>query len=113
MRRNMERLSLACGGLALNSFDDMTEESLGYAGAVYEHVLGETKYTFVEEAKNPLSVTILIKGPYKHTLVQTKDACRDGLRAIKNALDDACLVPGAGHEVAAYAALMQYEAEVK
>merc|ERR1719369_2564807 len=80
-RRNMERLSLACGGLALNSFDDMTEESLGYAGNVYEHVLGETKYTFVEDLKNPLSVTILIRGPYKHTLVQTKDAIRDGLRA--------------------------------
>merc|ERR1711970_130481 len=113
-RRNMERLSLACGGLALNSFDDMTEESLGYAGNVYEHVLGETKYTFVEDLKNPLSVTILIRGPYKHTLVQTKDAIRDGLRAIKNAMDDASLVPGAGaFEVAAYNELMKYESDVK
>lgn len=113
-RRNMERLSLACGGLALNSFDDMNEESLGFAGKVYEHVLGETKYTFVEDLKNPLSVTILIKGPYKHTLVQTKDAIRDGLRAIKNALDDASLVPGAGaFEVACYNELMKYESEVK
>lgn len=50
----------------------------------------------MEELKNPHSVTILIKGPYKHTLVQTKDAIRDGLRAIKNALDDGSLVPGAG-----------------
>lgn len=38
-RRNMERLTLACGGVALNSFDDMNESSLGYAGLVYEHVL--------------------------------------------------------------------------
>jgi len=113
-RRNMERLSLACGGLALNSFDDMTEESLGFAGNVYEHVLGETKYTFVEDLKNPRSVTILIKGPYKHTLVQTKDAIRDGLRAIMNALNDASLVPGAGaFEVACYTELMKYESEVK
>lgn len=57
---------------------------------------GETKYTFVEDLKNPHSVTILIKGPYKHTLAQTKDAIRDGLRAIKNAIDDGSLVPGAG-----------------
>lgn len=57
---------------------------------------GESKYTFVEDVKNPHSVTILIKGPYKHTLTQTKDAIRDGLRAIKNALDDESLVPGAG-----------------
>ena len=38
-RRNMERLSLACGGSAMNSFDDLQPEHLGYAGLVYEHVL--------------------------------------------------------------------------
>lgn len=49
---------------------------------------GENKYTFVEECNVPYSVTILIKGPNKHTLSQIKDAVRDGLRAIKNAIDD-------------------------
>jgi chaperonin GroEL (HSP60 family) len=38
-RRNMERLALACGGVALNSFDDLSVDSLGYAGLVYEYVL--------------------------------------------------------------------------
>ena len=33
------RLTLACGGIAMNSVDDLTEECLGYAGLVYEHVL--------------------------------------------------------------------------
>jgi T-complex protein 1 subunit zeta len=37
-----------------------------------------------------------MKGPNKHTLVQMKDAIRDGLRAIKNTIDDGCLIPGAG-----------------
>ena len=60
------------------------------------HLQGDDKYTFVEELKNPRSVTILIKGPYKHSLQQTKDAIRDGLRAIKNTIDDGALVPGAG-----------------
>merc|ERR1712117_411731 len=100
-RRNMERLALACGGSAVNSFEDLTESVLGYAGVVYEHVLGENKFTFVEECKNPQSVTILMKGPNKHTLSQMKDAVRDGLRAVKNALEDKCVVPGAGaYEVA-------------
>lgn len=71
-RRNMERLALACGGVAMNTFDDLTEDCLGYAGHVYEHVLGENKYTFVEECKNPMSVTILLKGPNKHSLIQMK-----------------------------------------
>ena len=43
-----------------------------FLGVVYEHVLGENKYTFVEECKNPQSVTILMKGPNKHTLSQMK-----------------------------------------
>lgn len=113
-RRNMERLALACGGSAMNSVDDLTEEHLGFAGEVYERVLGENKFTFVEECKFPQSVTILIKGPNKHTLMQTKDAIRDGLRAIKNAIDDGCLIPGAGaFEIAASQELLRYKNEVK
>jgi len=113
-RRNMERLALACGGNAMNSVDELDESCLGYAGSVYEHVLGENKYTFVEQCKNPLSVTILMKGPNKHTLNQIKDAVRDGLRAVKNAVEDKCVVPGAGaYEVAAHAALKKYLETVK
>lgn len=113
-RRNMERLSLACGGLALNSLDDIDESQLGYAGLVYEHVLGESKFTFVEKCKNPLSVTILMKGPNKHTLTQIKDAVHDGLRAINNAIEDKCLIPGAGaFEIRAYNALMKHKDTVK
>ncbi|XP_072044633.1 T-complex protein 1 subunit zeta-like [Amphiura filiformis] len=113
-RRNMERLALACGGMAMNSVDDLTEDCLGYAGLVYEHVLGEDKYTFVEDCKNPQSVTILIKGPNKHTLSQIKDAVHDGLRAVKNAIEDGAVVPGAGAlEVAIYDTLMKFKATVK
>lgn len=61
----MERLVLACGGEAVNSVDDLTPECLGWAGLVYEHVLGEEKYTFVENVKNPHSSTILIKGTFR------------------------------------------------
>ncbi|XP_065891823.1 T-complex protein 1 subunit zeta-like [Dysidea avara] len=106
-RRNMERLTLACGGSAMNSVEDLTPECLGFAGLVYEHVLGETKYTFVENVKDPHSVTILIKGPNKHTITQIKDAIHDGLRAVKNAIEDGCVVPGAGaFEVALHNSLL-------
>lgn len=33
------RLTLACGGVAVNSVDDLTPEYLGHAGLVYEHTL--------------------------------------------------------------------------
>ena len=43
-RRNMERLTLACGGKAVNCVDDMTPDVLGTAGHVYEYSIGEDKY---------------------------------------------------------------------
>ena len=98
----MERLCLACGGNAVNSIDDLDIEDLGFAEQVYEHEMGDDKYTFVEGVKNPLSCTILIKGPNDYSIAQTKDAIRDGLRAIKNTIEDKCVIPGAGaFEVAA------------
>jgi len=82
--------------VAQNSVDDLTPDILGWAGLVYEHTLGEEKFTFIEDVKDPKSVTLLIKGPNAHTIQQIQDALRDGLRAVKNAIDDECLIPGAG-----------------
>lgn len=90
------RLQLITGGIAQNSVDDLTPSVLGWAGLVYEHTLGEEKYTFVEEVKAPKSVTLLVKGPNAHTITQIQEALRDGLRAVKNAIEDESLIPGAG-----------------
>ena len=113
-RRNMERLALACGGMAMNSLEDLAADCLGSAGLIYEHVLGEDKFTFIEDCQNPQSVTLLIKGPNRHTLTMIKDAIHDGLRAVKNAIDDCSVVPGAGaFEIAAHAALVKHKETVK
>ncbi|KFP74948.1 T-complex protein 1 subunit zeta, partial [Acanthisitta chloris] len=107
-------LTLACGGTAMNSVEDLTPDCLGHAGLVYEYTLGEEKYTFIEKCENPRSVTLLIRGPNKHTLTQIKDAVRDGLRAVKNAIEDGCVVPGAGAlEVAVANALVKHKPNVK
>lgn len=95
-RRNMERLTLACGGSPIHSIEDMDESQLGFAGKVSEVTLGDDKFTFVEECKTPKSCTLLLQGPNVHTIAQIKDAVRDGLRAAKNAIEDKAVVPGAG-----------------
>lgn len=113
-RRNMERMPLCCGGYAINSLEELVPECLGKAQSVYEYVLGEEKYTFVEGSKDLHSATILIKAAAKHTMIQIKDAVYDGLRAVKNALEDQALVPGAGaFEIAAYTTLLKYKNTVK
>lgn len=87
----------------------MSESDLGFAKSVYEQVLGDDKYTFIEGVENPFSCSILIKGPNDYSIAQTKEAIRDGLRAIKNAREDCHLVPGAGaFEIAAAEYLNQF-----
>jgi T-complex protein 1 subunit zeta len=76
--------------------------------------LGDDKFTFVENPAIGRSCTLLIRGPNKHTIEQIQDACRDGLMAMKGALDDKCLVPGAGaFEIAAYRMLMNRKMAVQ
>jgi hypothetical protein len=90
-RRNMERLTLCCGGYAINSAEDMTPDCLGEAGKVYEVSLGDDKFTFIEDVKAAKACTILLKGPNEHTIAQLKDAARDGMRAVVNAIEDGAL----------------------
>jgi len=112
-RRNMERLALACGGVSVNSEIDLTADVLGWAGKVYEETLGDDKFTFVEDCKNAKSCSILIKGPNSHTIEQIKDAVRDGLRSVKNAVDDQGVVCGGGaFETAAYLSLQKFKQTV-
>lgn len=47
-----------------------------------------------DERRRPRSQPV--QGPNDHTIAQIKDAVRDGLRAVKNTIDDGAVVPGAG-----------------
>jgi T-complex protein 1 subunit zeta len=95
-KRNMQRLSLSTGGVEVTTIEELEPSVLGWAGKVYEHVLGEEKYTFVEDVRHPRSCSILIKAANDYGIAQIKEATRDGLRAIKNIMDDGCVIKGAG-----------------
>jgi len=113
-RRNMERLGLACGGYCVNTESALTPDCLGSAETVYEHCLGDDKYTFIEGVPHTQSCTILIKGPNDHTIKQIKDAVRDGLRAVKNAVTEGYVIPGAGaFEMACSRHLLEFKRTVK
>merc|ERR1712166_179049 len=95
-RRNMERLNLICGCTQVNSINQLEADCLGEAGLVYETTLGDDKYTFVEEVKNPHACSILVRGPNNYTISMVNSAIRDGLRTVKNCIESGVVVPGAG-----------------
>ena len=87
-RKNMERISLMCNAIPINSVDDIKPEVLGYAGLVYEQIVGEEKYTFIENVSNPFSGTIVIKGKNPFLKQQVKDAIKSSLASLKIFIKD-------------------------
>eukprot|EP00069_Balaena_mysticetus_P006594 bmy_18715T0 len=57
-KRNVERLTLARGGVALNSIDDLNPDCLGNAGLVYDYTLGEEKFDFTEKRTGAVQVAM-------------------------------------------------------
>jgi T-complex protein 1 subunit zeta len=101
-RRNMERLALAAGCTCVQAVEDLKPDCLGEAGHVYEYTLGDEKFTFMEDLKDPTSCTVLIRGPNAFTIGLINESLRDGLRTVKNTIESKAIVPGAGaFEVAA------------
>lgn len=43
-----------------------------------------------------IRMNLFFAGPNAHTITQIQDALRDGLRSVKNAIEDRALIPGAG-----------------
>ena len=112
-RRNLERLTLACGGMAINTLDKLGPEVLGEANSVREINIGDDKFTVTEGVESSLSCTILVKGSSQHEILQIKDVIRDALRAAKNFIEDGAVVAGAGaFEIACHKALMEYKKTV-
>lgn len=64
----MERLTLASGGLALNSFDDLNLMVWDMQDSSMS--IHWEKFTYIEKYNNPHSV----KGPNKHTHPKIKDS---------------------------------------
>ena len=61
-KSDMEALAKATGAKVVTNLDDITTKDLGYAQLVEERKIGDDKMTFIEGCKNPLAVTILIRG---------------------------------------------------
>ena len=77
-KSKVEKLTLTCGGVALNSFDNLNPGCLGHAELV---MTTHWEKTCSPLLRNATSVTLLVKGKNKYTLMQIKEAIKDGLRA--------------------------------
>jgi thermosome len=95
-RSDVEKLARATGAKIVTSIRDLKPESLGYADLVEERKVGNDKMVFIEGAKNPRSVTILIRGGFERIVDEAERSIHDALSAVADAIMDGKVVAGGG-----------------
>jgi len=95
-RSDIEKIAKATGARIVTNIDDLKPEDLGYADLVEERKVGEDKMVFIEGAKNPRSVTILIRGGFERLVDEAERALRDALNAVADAVMDGKITAGGG-----------------
>ncbi|MCE4616999.1 MAG: TCP-1/cpn60 chaperonin family protein [Desulfurococcales archaeon] len=108
-RSDIEKIARATGARIVSNIEDLKPEDLGEAELVEERKIGEDKMVFIEGAKNPKSVTILIRAGLERLVDETERAIHDALSAVADAIKDGKIVAGAGAAEAEVAkALREY-----
>ena len=95
-RSDIEKIARATGAKIVSNIEDLKPEDLGEAELVEERKVGEDKMVFIEGAKNPKSVTILIRAGLERLVDETERALHDALSAVADAIKDGKIVAGAG-----------------
>ncbi len=90
-------LEKATGGKTTKelNFNDL-KANLGYAGKVYEKMVGDDKMVFVEDCNSPKSVTILLRANSKMVIDEHHRAVLSALILIKNFISKPSIVIGGG-----------------
>ncbi len=112
-KSDMEKLSRATGARVATSLDDLTVKDLGAAGDVEERSVAGEKMVFVENCKDPKSVTIFVRASTDHVVAEGERAIVDAIGAVSSAVEDGKYVTGGGStEMELSAKLNAYAAEV-
>jgi len=93
---DMTKLAKATGARVVNNFEDLSSTDLGHAGHVEERKVEEDKWVFVEEAKNPKAVTILIRGGTQRIVDEGERSLHDALMVTKDVIERPAIVVGGG-----------------
>ena len=93
---DMAKLARATEGRITSNLDDLTSKDLGAADLVEERKVETDKWVFVEGAKHPKSVTILIRGGSQRVVDEAERSIHDALMVTKDVLEKPAIVAGGG-----------------
>ena len=93
---DMTKMARATTARVVNNLDDLSAKDLGSADLVEERKVETDKWVFVEGAKHPKSVTILIRGGSQRVVDEAERSVHDALMVSKDVLEKPAIVAGGG-----------------
>jgi len=112
-KSDMDKLAKATGAKVATSLDDLSEKDLGAAGLVEERKVAGEQMVFVENCKDPKSVTIFVRASTKHVVDEGERAIIDAIGAVSSAVEEGRYVTGGGSaEMQLATQLRKYSTEV-
>ncbi len=93
---DMYKLSRATSARIVNNLDELSANDLGYAKLVEERKVETDKWVFVEECKNPKSVSILARGGSQRVVDEAERSVHDAIMAVKDVVEYPYVVVGGG-----------------
>ncbi len=95
-KSDMEKLARATGGRIITNLDDLKASDLGKAGLVEEKKIGDDKMVFIQDCKDPRSVSILIRAGLERLVDEAERALNDALSVVADVVHKPKVVTGAG-----------------
>ena len=95
-KSDLEKLSSATGAMIITNLDDISPDTIGYAGLVEERKIMNDSWIFIEECKDPKSVVILIRGGTELIIDEVDRALHDALCVVRDVVEDEKIVGGGG-----------------
>ncbi len=95
-KSDIEKLSRATGARISTNLEDLRSSDLGVAGLVEERKLGDDKMIFIEDCKDPKSVSILIRAGLERMVDEAERALKDALSVVIDVVKKPKIVAGGG-----------------
>ena len=93
---DMYKLSRATGARIVNNLDELSANDLGFAKLVEERKVETDKWVFIEECKNPKSVSILVRGGSQRVVDEAERSVHDAIMAVKDVVEYPHVLVGGG-----------------
>ncbi|MCL5430990.1 MAG: TCP-1/cpn60 chaperonin family protein [Candidatus Marsarchaeota archaeon] len=95
-KSDIEKIAKATGAKIVTSLDDLEEQDLGFAGLAEERKVAGEQMVFIENCKNPKSVTLFIRGGTQQVVDEVERSLVDVIGAITSVVEDGKYVSGGG-----------------